>query len=103
MSKTSDKIIELFNSIKLTEDDHISNCCGAPLVENSYSFDEEYGSSGKCSKCNEGCGAEIIPELDSAGFDIDGNDNYHPNKYYNHQELKGAKEWAIEYLSRKKR
>ena len=26
---------------------------------------------------------ENIPELDSAGFDADGNDNYHPNKYYN--------------------
>jgi hypothetical protein len=24
-----------------------------------------------------------IPEIDSAGFDSDGNDHYHPNKYYN--------------------
>ena len=26
---------------------------------------------------------ENIPELDGAGFDADGNDNYQPNKYYN--------------------
>ena len=30
---------------------------------------------------------ENIPELDSAGFDADGNDNYQPNKYYNHSSV----------------
>ena len=95
MSKTTNKIIELLN-----EGEKVSNCCGADLVENSYTYEFNI-ESGRCSKCQDGCGVETIPELDSAGFDIDGNDHYHPNKYYN-QELKGAKEWAEEYLSRNK-
>jgi len=87
MSKTTDKIISLLN-----EGEVISNCCASQLVENSYSYDPEFGATGKCADCNEGCGAEVIPELDSAGFDVDGNDNYHPNKYYNafNQMFKGT-------------
>ena len=114
MSKTTNKIIELLNV-----GEKVSNCCGADLVENSYTYEFNI-ESGRCSKCQDGCGVETIPELDSAGFDIDGNDHYHPNKYYNafnkmfegttpndinfcnDQELKGAKEWAKEYLSRNK-
>ena len=54
MSKMTNRIIEAMN-----EGNVISNCCAAELVENSYSYDEEYGGNGKCSSCNEGCGCEV--------------------------------------------
>tara|TARA_R100000664_G_C2719831_1_gene113678 strand:+ start:391 stop:603 length:213 start_codon:yes stop_codon:yes gene_type:complete len=61
MSKTTDKIIELRN-----EREVISNCCASRLVENSYSYDPEFGASGKCSYCNEGCS---VDKEDMPGFE----------------------------------
>ena len=60
MSKTTEYIINLMNQPEIV-DTKASNCCLAPLKDDSYSIN--FGmETGLCSDCHDGCEATTITE-----------------------------------------